>query len=205
MVMSERAKKTIEALRKNNFKAQYFDDVESALDALLNKIKVDESVGIGGSMTISQLDIPNILKKRGNEVHFHWLESTPEGIDSARLLASRSDVYLTSTNALTEKGQLINIDGIGNRATSMVYGPKKVYIICGINKIAKNVDDAIELIKNNAYKNARRLKLNTPCAVTGKCNDCDSPQRMCNVTVIIEKNPNKIEIEVLLINKELGY
>lgn len=203
--MKENVEKVIKALNKNNIKARYFEDAESAMNVLLDEINVEESVGIGGSMTISQLGIPEKLKKRGNKVYFHWLESTPEDVDKARLLASRADVYLTSTNALTEKGQLVNIDGIGNRVTSMVYGPKKVFVLCGMNKITKDLDDALEHIKSNTYKNARRLKLNTPCAITGKCNDCDSPQRMCNVTVIIEKKPNKVEIEVMIINKELGY
>ncbi len=203
--MKENVEKVIKALNKNNIKARYFEDAESAMNVLLDEINVEESVGIGGSMTISQLGIPEKLKKRGNKVYFHWLESTPEDVDKARLLASRADVYLTSTNALTEKGQLVNIDGIGNRVTSMVYGPKKVFVLCGMNKITKDLDDALEHIKSNTYKNARRLKLNTPCAITGKCNDCDSPQRMCNVTVIIEKKPNKVEIEVMIINEELGY
>jgi len=203
--MKENVEKVIKALNKNNIKARYFEDAESAMNVLLDEINVEESVGIGGSMTISQLGIPEKLKKRGNKVYFHWLESTPEDVDKARLLASRADVYLTSTNALTEKGQLVNIDGIGNRVTSMVYGPKKVFVLCGMNKITKDLDDALEHIKSNTYRNARRLKLNTPCAITGKCNDCDSPQRMCNVTVIIEKKPNKVEIEVMIINEELGY
>lgn len=203
--MKENVEKVIKALNKNNIKARYFEDAESAMNVLLDEINVEESVGIGGSMTISQLGIPEKLKKRGNKVYFHWLESTPEDVDKARLLASRADVYLTSTNALTEKGQLVNIDGIGNRVTSMVYGPKKVFVLCGMNKITKDLDDALEHIKSNTYRNARRLKLNTPCAITGKCNDCDSPQRMCNVTVIIEKKPDKVEIEVMIINKELGY
>lgn len=203
--MKENVEKVIKALSKNNIKARYFEDAESAMNVLLDEINVEESVGIGGSMTISQLGIPEKLKKRGNKVYFHWLESTPEDADKARLLASRADVYLTSTNALTEKGQLVNIDGIGNRVTSMVYGPKKVFVLCGMNKITKDLDDALEHIKSNTYRNARRLKLNTPCAITGKCNDCDSPQRMCNVTVIIEKKPDKVEIEVMIINKELGY
>ncbi|MPN17345.1 hypothetical protein SDC9_164698 [bioreactor metagenome] len=87
----------------------------------------------------------------------------------------------------------------------MIFGPKKVYIICGINKLAENLEKAIERIKENTYKNARRLNLKTPCAITGKCNDCDSPQRMCSVTAILEKKPSKIDIEIIIINKSLGY
>lgn len=203
--MNKRIEDTIKALYKNNFKARFFEDADKAVKTLLEEIKETDKIGIGGSMTVTELGLPQMLKERGNEVFFHWLETTPEGMDNARKNASRADVYLTSTNALTEKGQLVNIDGTGNRVTSMIFGPKKVYIICGINKLVENVDKAMDRIKENTYKNARRLNLKTPCAVTGKCNDCDSPQRMCNVTTIIEKKPSKIEIEVIIIGHPLGY
>lgn len=203
--MNKRIEDTIKALQKNNFKARFFEDSDTAIKTLLEEIKKTDKVGIGGSMSVTELGLPQMLLKRGNEVFFHWLETTPEGMDNARKNASKADVYLTSTNALTEKGQLVNIDGTGNRVTSMIFGPKKVYIICGINKLVENLDKAMERIKDNAYKNARRLNLKTPCAVTGKCNDCDSPQRMCNVTTIIEKKPSKIEIDIIIIGHSLGY
>lgn len=203
--MDKRIENTIKALKNNNFKARYFDDSKTAFNVLLNEISVSDKVGIGGSMTISELGLPKALVDRGNTVYFHWLETTPEGMDNARRNASTADVYLTSTNALTEKGQLVNIDGTGNRVTAMVFGPKKVYVVCGVNKITEDIDGAMKRIKENTYKNARRLNLKTPCAITGKCNDCNSPQRMCNVTTIIEKKPSKIDIEVIIIGESLGY
>ncbi|MCQ1531009.1 lactate utilization protein [Lutispora saccharofermentans] len=203
--MDKRIEDTIKALNKNNFKARFFEDSDTAVKTLLEDIKETDSIGIGGSMTITELGLPKLLIERGNKVFFHWLETTPESMDNARVNASRADVYLTSTNAFTERGHLVNIDGVGNRVTSMIFGPKKVYIICGINKLTENLDKAIERIKENAYKNARRLNLKTPCAITGKCNDCDSPQRMCSVTTILEKKPSKIDIEIIIINKSLGY
>lgn len=203
--MEKRIEETLKALNKNKIKARYFENPDEAVKTLLEEINVTDKVGIGGSMTVTELGLPQMLKERGNEVYFHWLETTPEDMDNARMNASKADVYLSSTNALTEKGQMVNIDGTGNRVASMIFGPKKVYIICGVNKLVENLDKAMERIKENTYKNARRLNLKTPCAITGKCNDCDSPQRMCNVTTIIEKKPNKTNIEVILINKELGY
>jgi len=203
--MNQKIENTLKALKKNGFKARYFEDSKSAAKTLLEEISVTDKVGIGGSMTIKELGLPDALLQRGNTVYFHWLETTPEGMDNARRNASTADVYLTSTNALTEKGQLVNIDGTGNRVSAMVFGPKKVYVVCGINKLVDDVDGAIKRIKDNAYKNARRLNLKTPCAITEKCNDCDSPQRMCNVTTIIEKKPNKIDIEVMIIGESLGY
>ena len=203
--MNESVKKTIDSLKQNNIKALFFEKEEAAIKYIMNEISPEDKVGIGGSMTISHLGLPDLLKSRGNIVNFHWLEKTPEGMDEARIKASHADVYLTSTNALTEKGQLVNIDGVGNRVAAMIFGPKKVFIVCGINKITGDVDSAIKRIKDNAYKNARRLKLKTPCAATEKCSDCNSPQRMCNVTSIIDKNPNRIDLNVLIIDKELGY
>lgn len=203
--MQENVQKTIEALKKNGIKAEFFSDSDSAMKYLLENIDSGAKVGIGGSMTVKSLGIPEKLMERGNKVYFHWLESTPEGMDAARTNASHADVYLTSTNALTEAGQLVNIDAVGNRVTAMIFGPKKVFILCGINKLTKNLDAAMQRIKDNTYKNARRLKLNTPCAVTGKCNDCNSSQRMCNVTTIIDRKPGKTDMEVILVGEELGY
>lgn len=203
--MQEQIKKTMESLERNNIKSIFFESSKEAVDYILEGIKKDAAVGIGGSMTVMDLKLPEKLKERGNTVYFHWLESTPEKMDEARKNASQADVYLTSTNALTEAGQLVNTDGTGNRVTAMIYGPKKVYVICGINKITKNLDAALQRIKDNTYKNARRLKLNTPCAANGKCSDCRSPQRICNVTTIIERRPNRTEMEVVIIGEELGY
>lgn len=203
--MNESVKRAIESLEKNGFKTAYFDDSPSAVDYLLKSINSEATVGIGGSVTVSSLRIPEKLIEMGNTVYFHWLESTPEGMDKARKNEGRSDIFLSSTNALTEEGQLVNIDGTGNRVASMIFGPKKVFIICGINKITKNLDSALKRIKDNAYKNARRLKLDTPCAHTEKCADCRSPQRMCNITTIIERKPMNTNFEVILIEQELGY
>lgn len=203
--MQESVKKTIESLGKNGIKATYFDDSGSAVKYLLENIDNNAKVGIGGSMTVKSLGIPELLIDRGNKVFFHWLESTPEGMDNARRNAEQADVYISSTNALTEEGQLVNTDGVGNRVASMIFGPKKVYVLCGVNKLTKNLDAALQRIKDNAYKNARRLKLDTPCAVNEKCSDCRSPQRMCSVTTIVNRKPTKTDLEVILVGEELGF
>lgn len=203
--MDKVVEKTIQSLKRNGFKAVYFDDSISAVQYLMDNIKNDETVGIGGSMTVKTLGIPEKLKERGNTVFFHWLEATPEGAAKARKDAARADVYISSTNALSEDGQLVNTDKIGNRVTAMAFGPKKVFVICGINKIAKDLEAARQRVKDNSYKNARRLNLNTPCAITEKCSDCNSPQRMCNITVMLEKRPSDTDFEVLIVGQELGY
>lgn len=203
--MEDRIKRTMESLLNNNITASYFEDSNEAVSYLLNQIENNSTIGIGGSMTVMSLEIPQKLIARGNKVAFHWLENSAEKMDEARALASKSDIYLTSTNALTEKGQLVNIDGVGNRVAAMIYGPKKVYFICGVNKITSDFDSAVERIKCNAYKNARRLKLSTPCAMNEKCIDCSSPERMCNVMTVIDKKPSKTQMEVIIINEELGF
>jgi L-lactate utilization protein LutB len=196
---------TLEALKKNGFEAEYYESSKEAVEVILKDIKADESVGIGGSMTVKTLELDKLLLGRGNKVFWHWLESTPEGMDRARENASHADVYLASANALTKDGKLVNTDSNGNRVASMVYGPKRTIIICGVNKITENLDAAFERIEENAYKNARRLKLNTPCAATGKCSDCSSPQRQCRVTTIIKKKVGNRPMKVVIINEELGY
>ncbi|QGT99941.1 Transcriptional regulators of sugar metabolism [Candidatus Syntrophocurvum alkaliphilum] len=197
--------KTIQALNKNNIEAEYFENSNEAVDYLLKEIEQNQTVGIGGSVTIDSLKIPEKLINRGNEVYFHWLEEAPEKKQEVLRKAMTTDVYLSSTNALTENGQLVNIDGVGNRVSSMIYGHEKVIIVCGKNKIVKDVHAAIKHVKANAYKNARRLDRKTPCAQIGECRDCNSPERMCNVTTIIEKQPLSSKMKVIIINEELGF
>jgi L-lactate utilization protein LutB len=203
--MEQFIKNTIEGLKKNNFEVKYFETAQEAAQEILKEIKPEETVGMGGSMTIKQLQLDTRLKQRGNTVYWHWLEATAEDMNKARQSASHSDVYLTSTNALTQDGKLVNTDGTGNRVSAMFYGPKKTIVVCGINKIVENLDSALERIEKNAYKNARRLKLNTPCAINESCIDCSSPQRMCNITTIIRKKPMQKDFIIILINEELGY
>ena len=203
--MEQIVQKTIERLKKNNFTVKYFESKEEAVEQILMEIKPEDTVGIGGSMTIKELKLDTLLKNRGNTVHWHWLEANPEDMNKARKSATFSDVYLTSTNALTQDGKLVNTDGMGNRVSAMFYGPKKTIVVCGVNKITENIDSALERIEMNAYKNARRLKLNTPCAINERCIDCDSPQRMCNITTIIRKKPMQKEFTIIIINEELGF
>jgi hypothetical protein len=203
--MEQLIKDTIESLKKNNFNVKYFESSKEAVQEILMEINPHDIVGIGGSMTVKDLQLDVLLKQRGNTVHWHWLETNPEDASKARQSAATSDVYLTSTNALTQDGKIVNTDGVGNRVAAMFYGPKKTIIVCGTNKIAENLDAALERIENNAYKNARRLKLNIPCAINESCSDCSSPQRMCNVTTIIRKKPMQKDITIVLINEELGF
>jgi L-lactate utilization protein LutB len=197
--------KLVEVLNKKNFKATYFEDAQAAKCAVLNEIAPGAAVGIGGSMTVFDMGLHKDLQEKGHEVFWHWLVD-PAQRSEVRAKAANADVYLSSSNAVTMNGELVNIDGIGNRVSAMFFGPKKVIIICGVNKIADDYDTAIQRIKTYACPpNAKRLNLNTPCAKTDKCTDCSSSDRMCNVTVKMERPPSGKEVHVFLVGESLGF
>lgn len=196
--------KAVRSLEKNGFIVKVFDSKDQAAAALLEEIGLDESVGFGGSITLQEMNMFDMLVDRGNTVHWHWKAEDKAG---ALKNAAVAKVYMTSTNAVTEDGKLVNKDGTGNRVASMFYGHDRVFIIAGKNKVVRNYSDAIYRIEHTAAPlNAKRLKLSTPCVFTGVCSDCDSPQRICNVETTINKKPGGTgKILVFLINEELGY
>ncbi|WP_425449387.1 lactate utilization protein [Dethiothermospora halolimnae] len=198
-------KKAIENLSANGFNTRFFDNMYELKAQLLNEISSKDTIGIGGSMTVYNMGLHNDLINRGNDVYWHWLVD-PERRNDIRNKAKEANIYISSSNAITEDGKLINIDGVGNRVASMFYGHDNIYIIAGVNKIVKDYNSGIDRIKNIACpKNAERLNLDTPCRHTGICNDCRAKDRMCRVTVTIDKNPMGGNINVYLINEELGY
>ena len=205
-----RVERTIKALEKKGFHVVRVSTREEAAVRILDMIPGDVLVGLGGSVTLRELGLPKALKERGNEVADHW-EARERGapadeITRIRRLHPTSDVFLTSTNALTEAGELVNIDGAGQRVAAMIYGPGRVFVVAGVNKIVKDLDAAIARVKDYAAPiNARRLKVKTPCATLGCCTDCDSPERICNVTTIIHRKPQIADITLVIVGEELGF
>ncbi|MBZ4644113.1 MAG: hypothetical protein JG767_1722 [Deferribacteraceae bacterium] len=198
----------IENLEKNGFKAVYFEKSDTAIKYIESIVEDYFTIGFGGSMTVLQdLGIAQLVSDKGKEILNHNLSTlSPEEKLAIRKKQLTCDLFITSTNALTKDGKLINIDGVGNRVSAMIFGPKKTLVIAGINKIVKDVNAGISRIKEIASPmNTKRLNVNTPCAVTGECSDCNSPQRICKVTTIIEKKPNFSDIEVVIIGENLGY
>lgn len=195
--------KLMDILSKNGFKVETFNNIANVKDYLLQEIDRDDSVAIGGSITIDDMGIYEELKKRQSEVYWHWkAENKKLELEKAKT----SKVYLTSTNALTLDGKLVNMDGNGNRVTAMAYGHERVYIVVGKNKIVKDYDAARERIKDIAAPlNAKRLQLNTPCVIKGKCNDCNSIDRICKIETILHKNPGNTQIYICLVDEDLGY
>jgi L-lactate utilization protein LutB len=200
--------KVIECLKKNEMEAVYFPTVAEAKEEILRRIPSGARVGIGGSITLREMGIPEALEKRGDEVYDHWKEGlSKEGRQEVGKKQQKSDFFLSSTNALTLDGKLINVDATGNRVASMIFGPERVMVIAGVNKIVKNLNEGLARVKKVAApRNCQRRKDPTPCAQDLICHNCDTPARLCRVTTIIERRPWGIkEFAVLLVGEELGY
>ncbi len=197
----------VDALNKNGFVALNFSSREDFYDKFLDDIQDAKIIGVGGSVTVRELDLIEKLKKMGKEVIHHWQPGlTEEADEPIRKKAITGDLFLTSTNALTETGYLINIDGIGNRVAAMSFGPKRVFVVAGVNKIVKDAAAGIRRVKNVAAPlNARRIRAHVPCAVSGQCEECDSPHRICRVILIHERAPLRTEMRVYLLNENLGF
>ena len=198
--------KLVKALTQNNFTATYVPTREGAVDKLLELIPLDASIGFGGSVTLDQLGVIAKLEGRGNPV----LNYTKPGLSQQEIRAIRrqhllSDVYLSGTNAVTLDGKLVNVDATGNRVGAMLFGPDKVFIVVGINKIVHDVAEAENRVKLWASPpNNTRLGYPNPCAQTGVCVDCQGPSRICNITTIMHKKPRLTDVHVIVVGEELG-
>lgn len=197
----------VEALRKNHFEAVFYKTGEEAIQYILPLIPQNSTIGFGGSVTLQQLDLISELENKNLEILNHNKPGlTPEEALEIRRRQLVCDVFLTSTNAITQDGKLVNTDGTGNRVASMIFGPKTILIIAGINKIVPSIDAAYERIETIAApQNNIRLNLPNPCTKTGKCMNCASPKRICNVTTVLHKKPSLSNIHVIIIGEELGY
>ncbi len=199
--------KTVASLKKNRFTAMYCKTGSEAVEKILEQIPVNASVGIGGSWTVIQLGLLDKLAARSNEVLNHGKPGlTPEEATAIRIRQLTCDVFLTGTNAVTLDGKLVNTDGVGNRVAAMIFGPKKVILVVGINKIVKDVEAAEERIKLYAAPiNNKRLNRPNPCTTTGECMDCQGETRICNVTTIMKKKPLLTDVHVFVVGEELGF
>lgn len=165
-----------------------------------------KTVGIGGSVTIEQI---GLYEKLCTHNKIFWQQRIPEGKTAEEVLkdAQTADVYISSVNALAESGEIINIDGRSNRVSSILFGHKKVYLVVGKNKIAKDYDSALWRARNIAAPlNAKRLNKNTPCAKSAdRCYNCKSPERICRSLSVLWTKPTSAEFEIVLIDEDLGY
>lgn len=201
-------KKTVAALNNNRFKAEYCENAEVAKKRALELAAGATTVGFGGSRSITDLELADELAATGATILNHGNpELSPEEKMALMKQQQTCSVFFSSANAITLDGTIVNIDGVGNRVSAMIFGPEKVIIIAGSNKLVDgDICDAIKRIKFFACApNTFRLGKKTPCAETGVCVNCNSPERICNVTTILEKCPRATDIYVLVVNEAMGF
>jgi hypothetical protein len=194
----------IENLKKRGFIPFFVKNCDEVLSILKENIPAGAVIGFGGSITVETLDIPKRLKQAGYICNHNSVSDMP--YDAICQNNRFVDYYITGTNAITEDGQLVNTDGRANRISAMCYGPKKLFLILGKNKICKDLKEAIERIENVAAPlNAKRLKKNTPCAVSGKCSHCEGKDTICKATLILHHPTSSMEVFVIIVDSELGF
>ena len=198
----------IKNLVEHQFNAFYVEDTEKARNLILEIAGNNKSFGFGGSSTTRSLGLIEMLKDLNKTIVDHWADPnlSQSEILKIRLDQGRCDCFLTSANAISMTGEIVNVDGAGNRVSAMQFGPKMIIVVAGINKLTADLSSALIRIKEVAAPlRARSLGLNTPCAKTGICVDCNSPQRICRITTILHRKPTLTKVSVIIINKELGF
>lgn len=192
-------------LEEKGYQVSVFDTKEEAKEYLNSKID-GKTVGFGGSVTLREMELLEALSTH-NTVYCH--DKKPENLTvmETRTMASRAEIYISSANAISEQGDIINIDGTGNRVAATTYGPEKIYLVIGSNKIAPDFESALFRARNIAAPlNAKRLNRNTPCAKNAdKCYNCNSPERICRALSIFWTKPSGAEYEIILVKESLGY
>jgi hypothetical protein len=218
--MDARCERTLDSLRARHINAIFAKNSEKARLKILDLIPKDAIVGIGDSTAVRQLGIPRLLNERGTKLlnAFEPSDADRDPKDPqerrSRILrdATVCDVFLTGTNAITEDGRLVNVDAVGNRVAGMFWGHQISVIAVGRNKIVKDLDEAFDRIRNIISPNHIHIrtaqlggrKLKTPCVTTGECNDCRTPDRACNIFTIIEGKPWRTDLNVVIVDEDLG-
>ena len=213
--MTERIEKTMRNLEKNNINAFFVQTKEEVVPVIENIVEEGSTVAVGGSVTLTEAGVLDHLRSGRYEFIDRYKEGlTPEEIEDVFRKSFSVDAYFCSSNAVTEDGELYNVDGNANRIGAIAFGPKKVVMIVGINKIVKNIDEAVKRVKTVAApKNARRLNCKSYCNLKGHCMDmeggigkgCNAPTRICKHYLVstVQKYPGRIN--VIFVNEELGY
>jgi hypothetical protein len=201
------AEKCIKNLKSHGFDAHFVSTIDDARDVILKMVSRFETFGFGGSNTARALGVLEELKAKGKTIYDHWQEGLSKEDDlDIRLQQGRCDCFFCSANAISSTGEVVNVDGIGNRTNAMTFGPKKVMIVAGMNKVTPDLESAISRVREIAAPmRAKSLGMETPCAETGICNDCNSPQRICRVTTILHRKPMLTDVSVILVNESLGF
>ncbi|TDT61191.1 lactate utilization protein [Fonticella tunisiensis] len=205
--IEKKLERTKAALVKKNYDVYIVESKEEALSKVIDLIEKGSTVSFGGSMTVIDSGMVEALRKCDLNLLDRYKEGlTPDEIQKVFRDSFFADYYITSSNAITENGELVNLDGTGNRAAAMIFGPKKVIIVAGYNKIVRDLNEAYNRVRNCAApKNCKRLSRKTPCTETGVCMDCSSGDRICNYYVVTYRQNVKGRGIVILVKEELGY
>lgn len=204
------AENVIKNLEKRNMEGYYFKDSKSCVEAILNMMPKGSVVAWGGSQTLSESGLMDALKESEKASNLTLIDrtqaKTPQENREIFAKTVMSDYYFMSTNAITNDGILINIDGNANRVACLAHGPSHVMLLVGRNKFTASVESGVERVRNVASPaNAIRLNRNNPCGLTGSCHDCLSPDCFCNQILITRRSGHAGRIKVFLINEDLGY
>ena len=201
------ANTVIKNLSKRRMEGYYCPTIEEAEKKVFSFLDGNCTVSFGGSMTLEDTGLLTALRHDPNiRLIDRSTAKSPEEVKQMYHDALSADYYLMSSNAITKDGELVNIDGTGNRVAALIYGPENVIVLAGMNKIAANVDEALSRVHNVATPmNCIRLNKNTPCSATGACADCLSPDCICNQVVITRRSGIEGRIKVILVGEELGY
>lgn len=196
----------VKALEANRFEAYYCATRQEAKQKILSLIPKSETVSWGGCQTMEELGVIEEIKNGGYSVIDRDTAKSQEERTELMRKALLCGTFLSGTNAITQDGQLLNIDGNGNRVAAITYGPKNVIIACGTNKIVRNIDDALVRARTVAAPvNAQRFDIKTPCKITGKCADCNSADCICNVFVTTRHSKPAGRIKVVIVGEALGF
>ena len=200
------AEKVIKGLESRNMEGFYAETKEEALKIALDLIPEGSTVGWGGSVSVSEIGLKDAVCTGNYQVYNRDICKDPEEKRDTELKILGSDYFLCSTNAITEDGILVNIDGRGNRVAGIIWGPRNVIMIVGMNKVVKSLDDAWSRARNEAAPiNAQRFPLQTPCKKTGSCADCKSPDTVCCQFVVTRYSKIPKRIKVILVNEDMGF
>ena len=196
----------IKNLKRRNMEAFYCPTAEEAVRKVSELIADGSSVTWGGSMTIRDIGIPQVLKERGTlEVLDRDVVTDRDEVVRIYERTFSADVYLSSANAISEDGVIVNIDGNGNRVAAITWGPKRVIFVIGLNKVAQTVEAALQRARSTASPiNAARFDIKTPCQVDGVCHNCNSPESICNYVHFLRNSPRGRHT-VVLVGEDLGY
>lgn len=205
--MDERITRTMAALERNNMKPYYAETLEELHDIVRGLVKNDRLITAGGSVTLEESGVKQLLMTEFGCAFLDRSEGkTPEEVEDILHKAFVSDTFFASSNAVTEDGELYNVDGRGNRVSAMIYGPAQVVLVVGVNKIVKDMDEAVCRVEQVAAPlNTKRLNSGTPCEVTGNCAHCRSKGRICCSYVRMAQQRVKDRIKVIIVNQKLGY